>query len=87
MVEPAGEAVDGDMEGGLKAEVISWCCIDWPSFNNVVRLRLRKVQDALKDQATDRYTFPPPQSVWYVVLIHSRPYNNSQVFQPMLGTY
>ncbi|KAL3159245.1 hypothetical protein ABBQ32_011215 [Trebouxia sp. C0010 RCD-2024] len=51
-----GEAVDGDMEGGLKAEVISWCCIDWPSFNNVIRLRLRKVQDALKDQATDRHT-------------------------------
>ena len=46
------------MEGGLKAEVISWCCIDWPSFNNVIRLRLRKMQEALKDQATDRFSFP-----------------------------
>lgn len=52
----AGEVVEGDMEGGLKAEVISWCCIDWPSFTNVIRLRLRKMQDALKDQATDRYS-------------------------------
>ena len=54
---PVGEAVEGDIEGGLKAEVISWCCIDWPSFNNVIRLRLRKMQEALKDQSTDRCSF------------------------------
>ena len=39
---------------GFKADVVSWCCLDWPSFMNMLLLRMYKMRRALQDQATDR---------------------------------
>lgn len=55
----AGDIVTGDAEG-FKADVVSWCCLDYPSLINVLLLRLFKMRRKLQDQATDRcYSWKP----------------------------
>ncbi|KAL0030019.1 hypothetical protein WJX79_001186 [Trebouxia sp. C0005] len=50
-----GEPVETVAEE-LKADVTSYCCIDYPSLMNVVLLRLYKMRRSLQDQASDRHT-------------------------------
>lgn len=55
----AGDIVTGEAEG-FKADVVSWCCLDYPSLINVLLLRLFKMRRKLQDQATDRcYSWKP----------------------------
>ena len=53
MAHAAGEPVETVAEE-LKADVTSYCCIDYPSLMNVVLLRLYKMRRSLQDQASDR---------------------------------
>lgn len=49
----AGESMEA-VPDELKADVTSYCCIDYPSLSNVVLLRLHKLRRSLQDQASDR---------------------------------
>ena len=53
MAHTAGEMTEA-VPDELKADVTSYCCIDYPSLSNVVLLRLHKLRRSLQDQASDR---------------------------------